>query len=66
MALKAKLWTMALNAKLTNDFECQTDQWLWMPNSEEMVALNAKLQGNDEGKYAPVCRVVATLNPLKG
>ena len=65
MALKAKLWTMALNAKLTNGFECQTDQWLLMLNSEEMVALNGKLQGNDEGKYAPVWRVVATLDPLK-
>ena len=56
---------MALNAKLTNGFECQTDQWLLMLNSEEMVALNGKLQGNDEGKYAPVWRVVATLDPLK-
>ena len=31
-----------------------------------MVALNAKLKMNDEGKYALVWHVVANLNPLKG
>ena len=30
------------------------------------MALNAKLRRNDEGKYAPVWRVITTLDPLKG
>ena len=51
MVLNAKLWMM------NNDSERH--------NCEEMVALNAKLRGNDEGKYTLVWRVVATLDPLK-
>ena len=35
-------------------------------NCEEMVALNAKLRGNDEGKNALVWCVITNLDPLKG
>ena len=32
----------------------------------KMVALNAKLRGNDEGKNASVWCVITNLDPLKG
>ena len=51
---------MALNVKLKNENDSSERH-----NCEKMVALNAKLWGNDEDKYALVWCVVETLDPLK-
>ena len=79
MALNAKLWTMALNVKLwvtasnailgrdgvSKSLKC--GESVFERHTEDMmVALKAKLRGNDEGKNVPVWCIVTTLDPLKG
>ena len=59
MALNAKprKWSGSERQAKNNSSKCQ--------NQEKMVALNIKLWGNDEGKYALVWHVTTTLDLLK-